>query len=203
MVSVRVLKLLLCFDSSSEFCKLPPSHASRSVGPPRQKSRPPLVGVCSIAIDSSFFFAIWHLHEPRCSNRSSRVQNTSLVSERENKPPRAGAAASSRGGPTETEGREGGRLQNSLLESKHSCKTHRQNRSASFPTGAAGGDKTRRFTCANASWFEGGETASPWQACFGGGRSSNIFNSLRARGWRSKRSVLDTAMSKRKRRHFH
>ena len=48
------------------------------------------------------------------------------------------------------------------------CKTHRQNRSASFPLGAAGGDKTRRFTCANASWFEGGETASPWQACFGG-----------------------------------
>ena len=48
------------------------------------------------------------------------------------------------------------------------CKTHRYIRSASFPPGAAGGDKTRRLTCASASWFGGGETASPWQACFGG-----------------------------------
>ena len=108
----------------------PPSHASRSVGPPRQKSRPPRVGVFSIAIDSSFYFAIWHLHEPHCSNRSTRTQNTSFVSERENKPPRAGAAAFSRGGPTETAGREGGRMQNSLHTSTRSDLDRRSRRGA-------------------------------------------------------------------------
>ena len=35
------------------------------------------------------------------------------------------------------------------------CKTHRYIRSASFPPGAAGGDKTRRLTCAGARWVEG------------------------------------------------
>ena len=48
------------------------------------------------------------------------------------------------------------------------CKTHRQNPSASFPTGAAGGDKTRRLTCASASWFEGGSPLHDGRRVSGG-----------------------------------
>ena len=123
-------------ESSSEFCKRPPTRPAVSAGPPRlDAATPTFVGVYSVAIDSSWRFAMWHLHESHCSNRSARTQNTNLKPERENSPPLAGDASFRRGGPTETAGREGGALAkltahinaarpNAKREKGGACKAH-------------------------------------------------------------------------------